>query len=173
MPASFKEIQRFSPWIQWTISLVLVPLGLLTLYGSYQQIIVGVPFGTKPGSDSALIIITLFSFSFVLLFQLLHLKTTIDHSKITIYFFPFTKRTLHWSEILRADIIDYGFVFGWGIRLTHKHGTVYNTKGRIDLALQLKKRQKINHWHSKKNRTCGLFEREQIAFACPKLDYQR
>ena len=167
MPASFKEIQRFSPWIQWTISLVLVPLGLLTLYGSYQQIIVGVPFGTKPGSDSALIIITLFSFSFVLLFQLLHLKTTIDHSKITIYFFPFTKRTLHWSEILRADIIDYVFVFGWGIRLTHKHGTVYNTKGRIGLALQLKNGKKLIIGTQKRTELAAFLKENKLPLPAP------
>mgnify|MGYP000005578996 CR=1 FL=1 len=101
------------------------------------------------------------------MFQLLHLKTTIDHSKITIYFFPFTKRTLHWSEILRADIIDYGFVFGWGIRLTHKHGTVYNTKGRIGLALQLKNGKKLIIGTQKRTELAAFLKEKKLPLPAP------
>ena len=142
MRSLFKEKQKFSNWILWGVSMLLIPLGLLTLYGIYQQIILGVPFGTKPGSDLALVLITFFSFSFVLCFWSLHLKTEIDSSKIKIYFFPFIKREIYWNEILKAEIVDYGFVLGWGIHITHKYGTVYNTKGKIGLAVQLKNGKK-------------------------------
>lgn len=143
MSSLFKETQKFSSWILGGVSILLIPLGLLTLYGSYQQIILGVPFGTKPGSDLALIFITIFSFAFVLFFWSLYLKTEIDSSKIKIYFFPFIKREVNWNQISKAEIIDYGFVFGWGIRKTHKYGTVYNTKGNMGLAIQLKNGKKF------------------------------
>lgn len=143
MSSIFKETQKFSSWILGGVSILLIPLGLVSLYGSYQQIILGVPFGTKPGSDLALILITIFSFAFVLFFWSLNLKTEIDSSKIKIQFFPFIKRTVNWHQISKAEIIDYGFVFGWGIRVTHKYGTVYNTKGNMGLAIQLKNGKKF------------------------------
>ena len=35
------------------------------------------------------------------------------------------------------QIVDYGFVGGWGIRMGTKYGTVYNTRGKTGLALTL------------------------------------
>ncbi|MCO4822597.1 MAG: hypothetical protein KC469_11050 [Flavobacteriaceae bacterium] len=52
-------------------------------------------------------------------------------------FFPFVKKRVHWKEIKSAEIVNYGFVGGWGIRLWTKYGTVYNTKGNTGLAVVL------------------------------------
>jgi hypothetical protein len=35
-------------------------------------------------------------------------------------------------------VLNYGFVGGWGVRLWTKYGTVYNVKGNIGLAIELK-----------------------------------
>ena len=36
-----------------------------------------------------------------------------------------------------AEIVNYGFVGGWGIRLWTKYGTVYNMRGNKGLAIAL------------------------------------
>ncbi len=143
MNAVFKETQKFSDWILWGITIVLVPIGLLTLYGIYQQMILGEPFGTKPGSDLSLILTTLLLFGLVIFLWALSLKTEINSTSIKIHFFPLMKREVFWEQISKAEIVDYGFVWGWGIRLTHKYGTVYNTKGQIGLAIELKNGKKL------------------------------
>lgn len=52
-------------------------------------------------------------------------------------FFPFVKKTTKWTDMKKAEVINYGFVGGWGIRLRTKYGTVYNIKGNKGLAIEL------------------------------------
>ena len=53
------------------------------------------------------------------------------------HFFPLVKKRVNWKEIKTAEIVNYGFVGGWGIRLWTKYGTVYNMKGNKGLAIAL------------------------------------
>ena len=86
-----------------------------------------------------LIAIILFLSSLIcLVLEPMHMKTEIDSKAIHINFVPLKKKRFEWSEIQSAEIIDYGFVGGWGIRLGTKYGTVYNTKGSEGLWLTLK-----------------------------------
>ena len=66
------------------------------------------------------------------------LKTKIDSEKISMKFYPFVYKEVKWKDIKKADVIDYGFVGGWGIRLWTKYGTVYNVKGSTGLFIQTK-----------------------------------
>ncbi|CAI8186636.1 MAG: Uncharacterised protein [SAR116 cluster bacterium] len=61
-----------------------------------------------------------------------------DKNGIQIHFFPFTKKRVEWNEIKHMKVLNYGFVGGWGVRLWTKYGTVYNVKGNIGLAIELK-----------------------------------
>jgi hypothetical protein len=65
------------------------------------------------------------------------LKTEINQYEIKVSFFPFVKKRVSWDEVKSAEILDYGFVGGWGIRLWTKYGTVYNTRGSKGLAIEL------------------------------------
>jgi hypothetical protein len=134
MKATFKEEQKFTQWWLW---LILISVGFLPALGIYKQIIVTEPFGDKPVSDIGLMIFAIFSFSLILLFALMKLKTAIDGNGIEIRFFPFVHKRINWVEIKKASIVDYGFVGGWGIRLWTSYGTVYNCKGNIGLAIEL------------------------------------
>ncbi len=78
----------------------------------------------------------------ILLFVLIKLKTNIDEEKIAIHFSPFIKKEFHWKDIDKAEVINYGFIGGWGIRLFTKYGTAYNIKGSVGLALELKNGKK-------------------------------
>ncbi len=65
------------------------------------------------------------------------LKTEIDLNEIRFSFVPFVKKRIKWSEIKKAEVVNYGFV-GWGIRLSFKYGIVYNIKGNRGLAIELR-----------------------------------
>ncbi len=68
---------------------------------------------------------------------LFRLETSINTSGIKVNCWP-VKKDLPWFQISSLDVLNYGFIGGWGIRLWTKHGTVYNAKGKMGLAVQLK-----------------------------------
>jgi len=140
MKIEFKEEQKFTQWWLW---IILIGIGLLPVFGIYKQLIIGEKFGSKPMSDIGLIFFAIFIFSLIALFWFMRLKTEIDESGIRMSFFPFVKKKVNWNEIKRVKIVDYGFVGGWGIRLWTKYGTVYNTKGKIGLAIELNNGKKF------------------------------
>lgn len=136
----FEEKQRFRQWWLW---LLLLGVSLIPLYGIYQQIFLHEQFGDNPMPDIGLIVLSLFMLSFVIFFWTLELRTHIDKETIKIQFFPITKKEIKWKDIAQAQVVNYGFVGGWGIKLSTKYGVVYNTSGKMGLALQLKNGKKI------------------------------
>lgn len=130
----FKETQKFSQWWLW---LILIGIGILPILGIYKQLIIGEKFGDKPMSDLGIIIFAVFVFSLIAMFWFMQLKTEIDQNEIRMHFFPLVKKRVNWKEIKNAEIVNYGFVGGWGIRLWTKYGTVYNMKGNKGLAIAL------------------------------------
>ena len=134
MKTEFAEEQKFTQWWLW---LILIAIGLLPVYGIYKQLIIGEDFGSKPMSNLGLIIFSVFVFSFILLFYSMRLKTEIDEKEIRMRFFPFVQKRILWTDIKNAELVNYGFVGGWGIRLWTSYGTVYNTKGNKGLAIEL------------------------------------
>jgi hypothetical protein len=135
MNALFKEDQRFTQWWLW---LILISIGILPVVGIVQQLILGEEFGDNPMSDFGLILFAVFVFALLGLFLMMRLKTEIDQTEVRMSFIPFVKKRIKWSEIKKAEVVNYGFVGGWGIRLSFKYGTVYNIKGNMGLAIELK-----------------------------------
>ncbi|WP_235982900.1 hypothetical protein [Kordia aestuariivivens] len=109
----------------------------MPIYGIYKQLFLGEQFGDKPMSNVGLIILAVLIFVVLAMFYVIRLKTEIDNYEIRMHFFPFVKKRIHWTAIKSAEVLDYGFVGGWGIRLWTKYGTVYNTKGTKGLAIEL------------------------------------
>ena len=140
MKIEFKEEQKFTQWWLW---LILIPIGILSIFGIYKQLILEEKFGDKPISDFGFIMFAVFIFALIGLFLIMKLKTTIDKNGIRMSFFPFTKKQVEWNEIKNAKVVNYGFVGGWGIRLWTKYGTVYNIKGNKGLAIELKNGKKF------------------------------
>ena len=134
MKIEFKEEQKFTQWWLW---LILIGIGLLPIYGIYKQLILGEQFGDNPMSDLGLIIFTVFVFGLIAMFWYMRMITEIDQNEIRMSFFPFVKKRVKWKEIKNAEVVNYGFVGGWGIRLCTKYGTVYNIKGNKGLAIEL------------------------------------
>lgn len=119
--AHFKETQKFTQWWLWVL---LLGIGALLFYVQ---------------SNLGPIILIAIS----LLFLSMRLITQVDEKGIRFRFFPFVKGHYQWHEIASAQIVDYGFVGGWGIRLFTSYGTIYNVKGSKGLAVELKDGKKF------------------------------
>lgn len=117
----FKETQRFSQWWLW---LLLLGTGVLLFYAQANL--------------GPIIIIAL-----SILFLMMRLETKVDDGGIFYRFFPFVNKKYSWKDIASAQVVDYGFVGGWGIRLFTSYGTIYNIKGSKGLAVELRNGQKF------------------------------
>ncbi len=131
----FKEEQRFTQWWIWAI---LIPIGALPAIGIYQQFILKQPFGDKPMTDTGFLFFSVFIYGLIGLFLSFKLKTTVDKTGIHVHFYPILKRSVSWVDIKSIAVLNYGFVSGWGIRYWTRYGTVYNIKGKMGLAIELK-----------------------------------
>ena len=132
---TFKEEQKFRQVWLWGIILGL-PI-LLSIF------LLSESFGDTPLPTNDLIIVLLLPWASVLLFWILNLRTEINREGITIQFFPFRKKRIGWDEVDSAEVLNYGFVGGYGIKMWTKYGTVYNVDGKMGLALQLKNGKRI------------------------------
>lgn len=130
----FKETQRFTQWWLW---ILLSGIGMIPVYGIYKQLILGEKFGDNPMPDIGLIIFFLFVFGIIAFIGSMKLKTEIDQNEIKIHFYPMLKKQIKWSDVKHAEVVNYGFVGGWGVRFWPKYGTIYNIKGNKGLAIEL------------------------------------
>lgn len=136
----FSEVQRYP--IKWAWGLIIALNGLF-LYAIVQQVIFRQPFGTKPASDLALILIELAMIGVAFFLWTIRLVTTIHSKGIEYRFYPFqTKTTLiEWEELSNAYMREYNSYYefgGWGIRVGNsKNHRAINTTKSSATGLQL------------------------------------
>lgn len=135
MKPLFTESQRFNQWWIWLIVIFACGLPFIIFI---QQIIFEKTIGDNPMSDSAVIFSLIIPVLFLLLFYAMQLKTEITRDTLSFRFVPFVKRTIPWKDMETFKVINYGFVGGYGVRLTMKYGTVYNVRGKEGLFVKLK-----------------------------------
>jgi hypothetical protein len=140
MVMAFEERQKFRQW--WILG-VVIGIALIPVYGLYSQVILEEPFGNNPMSNAGLIIFLVLSVCLLVLIWKIELVTKINQRRVYIQFYPFVKKEILWDDVQKAEVVDYGFVGGWGIRTSTKYGTVYNTSGTMGLALTLKNGVKL------------------------------
>ena len=136
----FQEHQRFNQWWVWGI---IIGVTCIPLIGIYYQASTGNSFGNNPLSNEGLGVALIPMLGLLIFMRMLQLKTNITPKSIHFQFFPFVKKKIDWEEVANAEVVDYGFVGGWGIRLFTSYGTVYNIRGRFGLALELKSGKKL------------------------------
>ncbi|WP_292890675.1 hypothetical protein [Nonlabens sp.] len=124
----FQEIQKFDQWWLWLLVLGLLLIPVSFLYDSES-------FVDQWTIDK--IITSVLVVGILVLFLTTKMTTTITNEKIKVFFFPFLKREFFWDDIQQAQIIDYGFVGGWGIRIWTSYGTVYNVRGSKGLHFKI------------------------------------
>lgn len=130
---TFKEEQKFAPWVLWLVRGISASLIVLSVY-LYIWVDI-TPWFLLWVIIASLLLPAILIF---LLIELPRLRTQIDKTGVHMTFKPFSKKVYKWPDIESAEVIDYGFVGGWGVRLGTKYGTVYNTQGREGLHLKLK-----------------------------------
>ncbi|MCF8234309.1 MAG: DUF6141 family protein [Bacteroidales bacterium] len=142
----FKEKQRFNHW--WIIAIVTIVTGLW-LWAFIQQIILGIPFGTRPAPDLALIIILVLVLIPVLIFAFHSMHTEIRSDGIYYRLAPImrskkikTEDITEWHLRKYKPVREFG---GWGIRFSFrkKGSKTYNVKGKSGLQLKLDSGKKI------------------------------
>jgi len=133
--SEFKESQRFNQWWLWALLLAVFGVGS---YGLVQQLILYIPFGSKPTNNIGIIGLTVFNIGIIVLFRWMRLDTRINAEGIFMRFIPFKTKFHRWEEIGSISVVNYGFVGGWGIRFFTAYGTVYNMRGAEGLSIRLK-----------------------------------
>ena len=134
MKSAFTEVQKFN---QWWLRIILLGIVCLPVYGLFQQLILGEPFGSTPMSDLGLVLFFIGMLLMAGLFWYLELRTELDAAGIRVRLRPISSEVFTWDQIEHVEIITYGFV-GYGLRFSRRYGTVYNTSGNKGLSLRLK-----------------------------------
>lgn len=128
--ARFSDRQRFHWWIWFILS----PAVIVAWYGFFQQIVFGIPFGSKPGPDALVwgvwigigILLPIFMWKAGLVIE-------VKDGELQYRWRPFLKRRLRGVDIASVEprtyrpIMEYG---GWGIKYGGtKRGWSYSTSG--------------------------------------------
>lgn len=140
MKAVFHEKQKFTQWWLWVL---LIVIGILPIIGIFSHLVFPEAEAENMMDSSTTIIFAAVMVFVILLFLFMNLQTDIDKNEIKITFFPFIKKRIEWKDVKKAEVINYGFVGGWGIRLFTDYGAVFNTRGNKGLALELQNGKRL------------------------------
>jgi hypothetical protein len=140
MNQKFREVQKFNQWWMWLIYLVILAIPIFAMYQHWET---GAVLGDQVMSDEGLLVFFLFSLLFVVFNLIVRMETELNSEGIHLRFRPFLKREFRWDEVREAEVIRYGFVGGWGIRLWTRYGTVYNVSGAMGLVIRLKNGKRL------------------------------
>ncbi len=140
MKTDFKESQKFTQWWLWA---TLIGAQLYVCYSLIHHYAANENVERAEFSNQSCILLVALVLGLLFLFLSMQLKTQVDKHGIKMKFFPFTKKSVAWEEIEKVEVLDYGFVGGWGIRIGTKYGTVYNIRGSKGMAIQLKNGKKF------------------------------
>jgi hypothetical protein len=148
--ALFTEEQRFrQPWLWLIIALTTAP-AVFVVYGYYQQVLGGVPWGDRPLGDAALTATTLavlaFDGALIWFMWASRLLVKVYPEGLYVRFYPLcVKRRLTYDEIARfaavtySPLTEYG---GWGVRGL-KANKAYNVSGKRGVRLLLTSGHKL------------------------------
>ena len=159
----FEEKQRFTQWWLWVL---LLAVNTPFLWGIYQQIIKGIPFGDKPMSDTALLLTAGLILLVTTSLLFVRLETYIYKDRIEARFFPLQLKTAlyYWDDVedavvrTYAPLKEYG---GWGLRYSFSgHGKALNCSGNRGLQLVLKSGKKI---------LIGTNKSDELAYTIEKI----
>lgn len=145
MSTFFKEVQYFrQPWL-W---IVILFFPAFSLYGIYEQVMLGNPIGDKPLSNEGVISFSiLVGLGLPVLFWFMKLKLRVSQHGLHYQFFPvhFKERLIPFEDISRyrartySPLKEFG---GWGIRFGFE-SKAYNVKGDQGLQLELTNGRKV------------------------------
>ncbi len=124
----FEETQKFNQWWLW---LLLFVCSAPAFYALFR-------LDHKEQTLATILVLLALVITPILLFVVIKMDTTITKESINLRFRPFVSRSYKWVDVESVEVINYGFVGGWGIRMGTKYGTVYNVRGKMGLHVVLK-----------------------------------
>jgi len=135
----FDEKQRFT---EISFYILLGIIQAIFLWGLVQQVIFDKPWGTKPGSDTTIILCNVGIFILMFFIASISIKTEITDHGINFMMFPFhhTKRTFRWNEVESISLTKYNAIkeyYGWGLRYSPKNGWCYTLSGEWGIKIAL------------------------------------
>jgi len=138
---TFSETQSYLTPIVWVI---MLGIGLVLAYFLWQQMYLDQSVFSSESTNSDILI---YVFPFLVLglcIGLMKLTTTIDENGVEFRYRPFfIHKVFSWDQIESINVIHYGFMVGYGIRLWTKYGMVYNMKGNTGIFIMLKNGKKL------------------------------
>ncbi|MCL6449381.1 MAG: DUF6141 family protein [Armatimonadetes bacterium] len=140
----YREVQQFRQTWLW---IALFPFSLLLAslfgYGMIKQLVLGVPWGDRPMSDTELAIsgplTLLIAIGVPFLLYITKLITVVDPEGIQIRYFPLLRRTIPFENLKNYRVRTYDAIsehWGWGIRW-NKNGWAYTVSGNRGVELEL------------------------------------
>lgn len=135
----FREVQQFRQAWLWIIILFIA--GFLW-YGTVRQLMLDIPFGIKPESDTALLILwVILGIALPIFSYFLKLTTEVRSDGLYIRFFPlhFSFHRIPLDDLKRYEVRTYHPIReygGWGICYGFK-GKAYNVSGNRGVQLEL------------------------------------
>ena len=140
----FHEIQWFrQKWLQAIVVGVSLYLIISFCYGMIRQLVYGYPWGNRPMSDTALIIIgplmILLGIGLPWFFYSMKLITEVREDGVYINFFPLSRQIILFENIESCKVRTYKPIReygGWGIRYGLA-GKAYNVSGNRGVQLRL------------------------------------
>lgn len=135
--AEFHEVQYFHQ--RWRLA-ILAGLVTVFLYGCYQQVVRGQPWGNQPVSNALLVVITLALAALIYWLLRMHLVTEVRDRELYVHFMLIWKpRILPFSAILSAEPVTYRPIEQYGGRGIRRgrHGWAYTVSGDRGVKLKL------------------------------------
>ena len=167
MACYYQEKQNFrNPGVWILLSVSLIPVNGVLLSGCYEQLIVGMPWGTEPMNDTSLIITTLvvliFSLAIFSLFFMLELEIEIKDKSVNYQLYPFNKNVIQFRDLQSWEVKSIKPIMGfggYGLRITSK-SKAYIINGKNALILKPKEGKQIVLDTKKPEATKNAMEKE-------------
>ncbi|MFC2096926.1 hypothetical protein ACFLSI_01200 [Bacteroidota bacterium] len=88
----YSETQRFPSWMTWMLVFIT---SVLPFWAFIQQVLMDIPFGENPMSDTGIYLLFIMPVCFVFLFSSFKLEVKISHEEIQYKMQPFNKNFKH------------------------------------------------------------------------------
>jgi hypothetical protein len=135
--ALFHEVQYFHQ--RWRLA-ILATLVVVFLYGSYQQLVEGQPWGRRPVPNALLFLMTVGIAALLYWLLKIHLITEVREGEVFVHFRLLWKpRRFPFSAILSAEAATYRLMEQYGGRGIRRgrHGWAYTVSGNRGVKLIL------------------------------------
>lgn len=146
----YKEEQHFEPILIWiVVGLGVIPMSIILGWRTYQQIILGQPWGDDPMSDVGLLGITLLVFALlwgiIMLLAKSTLQTEVTKWGVRYRFAPFIPS---WKEIQKQELKEYEIkrftIFrGYGVRWSLDGVKTLNVRGTQGIEFNYGKKKRL------------------------------